>query len=339
MNETRFRALMREAIGDEAMQPWITSAVRDRLSTAPARPLRFPWLIAAAVVLIAMSAVLIPQLTSRRITPTPVPASSPTPSPAVVDPLNCRLPVGVAPDQLGFIDTRTGQFTRDTNAPATSIEADDGALSPESYSAAAHVWVPVHATQMAPDGRSYVITKGRELHIIDDATGADRTLWTGSADLLFDWWGASGIVVTEELPSVQGGKTWLVDPVTAAVVPHEPPRWLTILPTDPHGSGFRPLGIDAEGRYVWWMRAVDKPGIDWVFYEDATGQRVYIYKGTQGDATGFNPGVAFGDSTGIWFNNSSPAAVWHWSPDGGLHKINVTGLPASAIINPAGPCY
>lgn len=339
MNEKQFGALMRAAIGEETMQPWVTSAVRDRLSTAPAKPMRLPWLIAAAVVLIAMSAVLIPQLTSPRITPVPIPASSPTPSPAVVDPFNCRLPVGVAPGQLGFVDTRTGEFTRDATAPATSFEADPGALSPESYSPAAHVWVPAHATQMSPDGRTYASTRGKELHIIDAASGADRTLWTGSADLLFEWWGTDGIEVAEESPSLQGGRTWLVDPVTGSAVAAQPPRWLTPLWTDPRGVGFRPLGMDAQGRYIWWLRAVDRPGVDWVFYETAPGQRIYIYKGTEGDARGFDPGVAFADGTGIWFNDFSHSALWHWSPDGGLHKIVVAGLPASAILNPAGPCF
>ena len=102
MDETRFRALMHAAIGDQAMQPWLPTAVRGRLAEPKQR--RVPGTVAAvATILVAalvVAGLVIPQLLAnthvRVSTPTLTPATTPNSKlPVVVDPSNCRLPVTV----------------------------------------------------------------------------------------------------------------------------------------------------------------------------------------------------------------------------------------------------
>src|SRR6266480_2620218 len=116
MNETRFKSLMREAIGDEAMHPRLASAVRTRLAEQPARAagIRLPLLVAGAVLVAVTAAawLLAPLLTSR----TAAPAESPSPATSV-DPSHCRLPV-LTQQGYGFINTETGQFTENGNPVA-----------------------------------------------------------------------------------------------------------------------------------------------------------------------------------------------------------------------------
>ena len=342
MDESRFRDLMREAIGDESMQPWLAAAIRDRVAARRPTSSRLPWLIAAALLVVVVAALLVPQLTANRshaVVPAATP--SPAPSPTQVDPLGCRLPVGVAPGEFGFIDTRTGQFTRDASAPVASFAADSGALSPVSYSTALHVWVPVQPTHVSPNGQLYAWVLGHDLHVTEIATGIDSVLWTAKVDVYFWRWDAQGILVFPEL-SPSEARAYLIDPASGAAVEVPVPRYgFTGLLTDPRGgSGFRSIGMDAEGRMLWYFYGYDRPGnVDWVFYETSPGQRVYIFKGTQGDATGFDPDAAYADATGVWFTDHLHSAMWHWSTNGGLRKISITGLPASTVLELAGPCF
>jgi len=98
----------------------------------------------------------------------------------------------------------------------------------------------------------------------------------------------------------------------------------------------------AKGTYQGYAE-LEKSPIEIV--AKAPGQRVTIYKGTQGDTTGFDPFQAIGDGSGIWFSDYEIHGLWYWDPSSGLHKIVVKGVPgqlagpnSSAYVNPAGSC-
>jgi hypothetical protein len=205
---------------------------------------------------------------------------------------------------------------------------------------------------VSPDGRSFVWTSdlpgGTELHRYDIATGKDTTLLTFPTREYILRWDLEGIRVGDQPfdPMRLGSlTTWLVDPTTgeasqqAILITNFP---FTFLPGDPqgHGGGFHPLGTDAQGHVIWWFFNLDKPGaVDWVFYETAPGQRTYIFRGTQGDATGFDPDFAFGDGTGVWFTDHMHGVIWHWQPGSDLHKVALAGSIAGTSLAVAGPCF
>jgi hypothetical protein len=302
--------------------------------------------------------------------PTPIP----TTTRASVDFLNCRLPVVVnggaqLKSEVGFVDTRSGHYTKDGSASVAGLPVREGGISvgkppggppaPAWYSAALRRWIPVGGSTLAPDGRSYlwvrVLPEGStssnfekaELHRYDVASATDRTLWTYAGSIDVSRWDASGILVNTVPP--QGGVQvwWLVDPRTGTAARTNAPAayasffGFTLLPDDPPElvSSVSGLGTDSQGRTVFRLGSGTS---EWVFFETAPGQRVTIYRGKQGDAIGFDPGRAMGDATGIWFVASSGPTLWHWQQDTGLHKLTVTGLPGSAnstvYVNPAGSC-
>lgn len=336
MDENRFRSLMREAIGEESMQPWVASAVRDRLLVRRPNPSRLPWLVGTPLVLVIAAVFLVAQLTANRTHNAVVPAASPSTSPVAVDPSGCRLPVLLANGQAGFIDTSSAGFNPDASA-------GQGA---QSYSPAARKWVPVPPRQVSPDGERYASTQGHQVHVTDIASGEDRVLWTAGIDVYIWRWGAEGVFVTDQLPPLPGANFWLVDPATGAAAQAPIPATayrFTPLAGDPHGTdgtSFHSLGFDGSGRSIWWFFNLDKPGAaDWVFYETAPGQRVYIYKGTQGDAMGFDPDMALADSTGIWFFDRIHNAIWHWQVGGELTKVQPPPRAAMLLVaSIAGPC-
>jgi hypothetical protein len=305
--------------------------------------------------------------------PTPIP----TTTRASVDFLNCRLPVVVnsgeqLKSEVGFVDTRSGHYTKDGSASVAGLPVREGGISvgkpsggppaPAWYSAALRRWIPVGGSSLAPDGRSYlwvrVLPEGStssnfekaELHRYDVASATDRTLWTYAGSIDVSRWDASGILVNTVPP--QGGVQvwWLVDPRTGTAARANAPAayasffGFTLLPDDPPElvSSVSGFGTDSQGRKVFRLGSRTTGAPEWVFFETAPGQRVTIYRGKQGDATGFDPGGTLGDATGIWFVASSGPTLWHWQQDTGLHKLTLTGLPGSAnstvYVDPAGPC-
>lgn len=302
--------------------------------------------------------------------PTPIP----TTTRASIDLPKCRLPVMVTigaqlKSEVGFVDTRSGHYTKDGSASVAGLPVREGGISvgkppggppaPAWYSAALRRWIPVGGSSLAPDGRSYlwmrVLPEGStssnfekaELHRYDVASATDRTLWTYAGSINVSRWDASGILVQTVPP--QGGYAlwWLVDPRTGTADRANAPAayaaflGFTPLPDDPPEllSSVSGLGTDSQGRTVFRLGSGTS---EWVFFETAPGQRVTIYRGKQSDATGFDPGRAMGDATGIWFFASSRPTLWHWQQDTGLHKLTLTGLPGSAnstvYVDPAGPC-
>jgi hypothetical protein len=345
MDETRFKSLIRDAIGDEAMHPRLVSSVRTRLAERPgtATGTRLPLLIAAAVlVAVAAAAWLVAPFLTSRSTQIAVPAASPSAA-AAVDPLNCRLPVLGQDGNYGFVDTRTGQFT---------VGVSPLPMTPQAYSTSLHRWLPVPPAQVEPDGTRYVWLNGRELHRFDIGWNRDVVLATFGFDVYIWRWELDGIRVSDQPfePMRPGGvTTWLVDPATGAAAQQVTPIKnfpFTFLPGDPQGTGgagggsLHPLGTDSQGHVIWWFFNLDYPGaVDWVFYETAPGERTYIFRGGQDDSTGFDPDNAFGDGTGVWFTDHLHGAIWYWQPGIELHKVALTGLPARTSLAVAGPCF
>jgi hypothetical protein len=387
MDETRFRALMHVAIGDEPMQPWLTTAVRSRLAEPPRRQVAGP-MAAVATILVAavvVAGLVLPQVLANRHVPNTgprvLPAASPstTPAPSVVDPSNCRLPVtverGSGPPsqvavQVGFVNMRTGKYTRDAN-PLIARLPDGGLPGSMFYSSAVRRWLPTNSTQVAPDGGLYAWVqslpvgavypryKASELHVYNLVTGLDRTIFTFRGAISIWRWDAAGIhAIVGQVNADAPPQTWrLVDPATGALTRDTISPIMSFpmfkpLPGDPHDANFTSPGMTADGHTIWWFDNLDSPGAaDWVFYETAPGHRVYLYHGVEGGATSFDPELALVDSTGIWFSDADyvlnlKPALWHWQLGAGLRKYRLAGLPslfsgsnAYILVRPAGPCF
>jgi hypothetical protein len=391
MDESRFRSLMHVAIGDEPMQPWLTTAVRSRLAEPPRRQVAGPIAAVAAILVAAVvvAGLVLPQMFARHVpntSPRVLPAATPsaTPAPAAVDPSNCRLPVTVergsgppsqVATQVGFVNTRTGRYTRDASASVAGLPGRDplaGASDVATYySPAVQRWLPVSAGEVAPDGRAYAWVKtlpvgsvypnfkSSELLIRDVAASTDRIIWTYAGAINVQRWDSGGIRVN--VGPVKGNPPpqswWFVDPTSGALTrDHNPPLRsfppFKPLPGDPHDPNFTSPGMTAGGQTIWWIGNLDRPGApDWVFYETAPGHRVYLYRGVEGAATSFDPEVALVDSKGIWFSDADyvldlKPALWHWQLGVGLRKYPLSGLPslfngsnAYILVRPVGPCF
>jgi hypothetical protein len=311
-----------------------------------------------------------------RTAPTPAAASN-VPLPV------CRLPVIVSlesgpPAQLqtdpGFINTGTGQYTPDSSASVTGLPGgaviringkpnSSRSAAPAFYSESLRRWLPVDARSVSPDGASYVwerlLPEGSndsnfarsELHRYDVAASMDRVLWTyvGSIDVVR--WDASGVLVETVPPNGGVLITWLVNPATSSAAQQASGfaarPGLTQLPGDPlHNGGFvygNVPGAEFDGRQIYRIGSREPGTPEIVAYETTPGQRVTIYRGSQGDATSFDPGSGVGDAAGIWFTDYAGRVLWRWQPSTGLHKVALSGLPNSGpnwsiSETPAGAC-
>jgi hypothetical protein len=106
-----------------------------------------------------------------------------------------------------------------------------------------------------------------------------------------------------------------------------------------HGPAGNIIGFDNQYRPIYRFGSRD-PGVAYkVVLLSAPDQAVVIYSGHQGDATGFDPTEAIGDSHGIWFGDFFNSAVWLYHA-GTLDRVPVNGLPqgSASIIDLAGPC-
>ncbi len=377
MNEERFRTLIREAVGEEPMPDWLATAVRSRIAQPQSTASRARWiaLLAACVAFALIAIAIVPRVlpSTRPVVPGSTPP--PTATPNEIDPANCTLPILLATaskdflstSTVGFVHTSTGQFSTDASAspsvaglPTDSVDSIGTPGPPQalSYSPAARRWLPVAPDRISPDGLSYAYlqrtyppgpgaTPSSQLWRYDITTGKRTHLWSVGIEVYPIKWTASGILVPDQLA---GGHRWVVDPVTGAATELGLGTSGLFVPLsgDPHGTdgtGFHGVGLTAAGQTIWWIFNLDKPrAADWVFYETAPGKRVYIYKGTQGDSTGFNPDAAFADITGIWFSSYRVAPlvwhVWHWDAVRGLRRVDANGLTAKTVIPvPAGPCF
>jgi len=384
MNEERFRTRLRGALGEPPPSD-LRRGLEARLTAGPSRPrFSMLGPLAATLALLTIAGAVGWRLVYQRNAASTVKHSTvatTAPTIAAVDPLNCRLPVVIMresgpPGQLttepGFVDTRSGQYVKDNSAsiaglPGGAFEGTNvkpyRAPAPAWYDDVVKRWLPVGRMLVAQDGRSYIWTRllpdgsninnleSMELHRYDLTTATDHLLWSSSAaQINIGRWDASGIVV-DTIPLSGGPLTfWLIDPQTGAAT--EQPyvnryQAPTMLPGEGQNGSFSwgSFGNDSQGRTLYRIGSRQPGDQEWVFYESAPGQRVTIYKGHQGDATGFDPGQPSGDGRGIWFSDYETRGLWYWDLASGLHKIPVKGLPAqlpgpnSAVyVNPAGAC-
>jgi hypothetical protein len=317
--------------------------------------------------------------TVKRATATAAPL---VPTAAAIDPLNCRLPVVITresgpPLQLvtdpGFVDTRSGQYVKDNSAsiaglPGGDFEGTDAkpfrAAAPVYYDGVVKRWLPVGRGLLAPDARSYIWTrllpsgsnisnfKNVELHRYDLTAGKDRLLWTYPGIMTIQRWDAAGIFLETNPPPPGGGTLlfWLVDPDSGAATQQpsvNPMQGPVKLPGEGQNGAYSwgSFGNDSQGRILYRIGSRQAGDQEWIFFESAPGQRVTIYKGQQGDATGFDPMTPMGDGRGIWFGDFGTGELWYWDPASGLHKVPVKGLPtplagsnSTVYVNPAGSC-
>jgi len=379
MNESQFRSLLREAIGNEPSPAWLATSVRSRLQAPPTRSIPTHLMVAVATMAVLLGGVVGLQWLAAGQTPVVGPAATPSTSPSpnlvMVDPTNCRLPVmverGAGPPsqlstQVGFVNTMTGRYTRAAvslaGLPRSEPYGWPGTPSPIVYSPAVKRWLPIVQVELAPDGLSYLWTRtlpvgvpypkytSEELHRYDIAGAIDHLVWTYRGDFAIQRWNANGILVDAGPVRSQTVSWWLIDPTTGAAVRTAGPKYTFPAFKPPPGDptmNLGSIGADAYGYAVWQIRDPDRPGtLNWVFYETAPGQRVTIYRGKTGDAIDFNPRDALTDSTGIWFDSFDTQSVFHWQQNAGLRKVVVTGLPSrlpganSYIdITPKGACF
>ena len=304
-------------------------------------PIRWIGLVAASLAVAVVLVVIAPRVLNRSVAilpgATPIPAASPRTSD-----FDCTLPVIAGNNLTGFVNSATGAYRP---ASKVSIAGLPGFGAPMAYDPAVRRWLPVPSHQVSPDGLAYVYVKfrpgtlgGGQVRRYDLLTGADVELWDGG-QAAAPYWSNTGIYI---LQRANFSTQFHIDPATDKVT--QLPIPFKLLPGDPPWIGSTAadnIGLTADGQWIWWYFNLQMPGaVDWVFYETSPGMRVYIYKGTDGDATGFYPETALADTFGTWFSdNGNTQFVWHWDERTGLRRVNVTGLPHVLDVVPAGPCF
>jgi len=358
-------------------------AARETRGSTRRLPLRSLALTVGLVLVAAFAGWRLTEQHVRSASVTPSPANA-TAAPFVASgQTQCRMPVVVMlesgpPGQgqtgTGFLDTGTGQYTADPTASvaglpggafAGTVGKPPSPSTPVFYSESLHRWLPVEGSNVSPDGASYVWARllpvgsnfsnfrKSELHRYDVASAVDRTLWTYPGTIGVHHWDASGILVDTVPPT--GGQLieWLINPTTgvaarqAPAVNIGPP--LQQLSGDPlEGGGFNVgnvPGAEFHGHQIYRIGSRDPGSPQLIVYETSPGQRVIIYRGSQGDATKFDPFYGWGDAAGVWFTDYGGQVLWRWEPATGLRKITLVGLPpllpgpnSGAYVRPAGVC-
>ena len=369
MNENEFRDRLRGALGEP---PPLSSPVftpsRARLARAYPRGmavLAFVLALLLVVVLVATRVALRPQGTN-------LPAAKPSPvAQAAPDSFPCALPVVAVSEagnpgqnpvlsmSLGFVNIPAGGFQADPSATVGDLPRGDAGYA-GFYSAELKRWLPASARTVSPDGRAYayvaLLPPGAnysnfttsELHVVDVAKKADRTVWPYKAGIQVLAWDSSGILAST-VPA-QGGTMllWRIDPASGGVAqaprdadPNSLP--LTVLPPS---RSYSYLGTDAQGRSVFRLGSRD-PGTKYSVVMVQSGQLTTLYTGAAGDSTDFDPQGIYSDAHGLWLGNFDGALVWLWSQSAGhLQSFKVSGLPpepkgyaySNVSFGPAGKC-
>jgi len=150
----------------------------------------------------------------------------------------CRLPVyqlsadPSTPTTTGFVDVTTGVFQED---PEGAFTYDSTALlyrsvaspvlsgsSPATYDRQARRWLPTHAAAVSPDGSRFAYSAGvpnsplATVHVVDVATGRDRTLELPNRSWIIKGYAAEGIYLGQGYDRRAPG-LWLVNPDTGAL--------------------------------------------------------------------------------------------------------------------------
>ena len=150
----------------------------------------------------------------------------------------CRLPVyqlsgdPSTPTTSGFVDVTTGVFQED---PEGAFTYDPTALlyrsvatpvlsgsSPATYDRQARRWLPTNAAAVSPDGSRFAYAAGARnsplstVHVVDVATGRDRTLGLPNRSWIIKSYAAEGIYLGQGYDHLWPG-LWLVNPDTGAL--------------------------------------------------------------------------------------------------------------------------
>jgi hypothetical protein len=337
MNNAEFRDLMREAVGNEQAGPWLSHAVRTRIAEPAPRTSRAPLLalLSACIALAVIAVAIAPRFIHLARSLTPAVAT-----PSGVDPTNCTLPVIVYDmgsnngAQVGFVDTHTGAFSADGSASsglnqlpsdqqyvgapsATEARYANGQRTIQSYSAAAHRWLPVPPERVSPDGLSYVYTVqtgppswtvdgsaaraagvgATTLMRYDIGTGTSSTVWAPGGAFFVDKWTTNGILVnapdsygSNPAAAFAGSPELFVDPETGVTTPVH--RSTTTVVSLPNGGG--------------WEIHVPIP--------NPSGS--FIYTVNYSSFIGFTEAGDLIQMTGTWQVPSAPMFVYYDQMDG-----------------------
>jgi hypothetical protein len=158
--------------------------------------------------LVAASCASPPQPSST----TSLPAAPPT----ITVSFSCRLPIAwdiTTPQgglrKFGFLKFPEDTVTEDPGAPAGSF----------FYDRAFARWLPVAREAVSNDGRRYAYTTGSAflgtsgtLHVVDLASGADRTLYSGDTVFRVVSFAPEGIYLTLQAPEGRSRGLWIQDP-------------------------------------------------------------------------------------------------------------------------------
>lgn len=134
--------------------------------------------------------------------------------------LSCRLPIAwdVSTPQgglrkFGFLKFPEETVTEDPSAPAGSF----------FYDRALARWLPVDREAVSNDGRRYAYTTGSAflgtsgtVHVVDLASGADRTIYSGNTVFRVVSFAPEGIYLTLQAPEGRSRGLWIQDPAGGA---------------------------------------------------------------------------------------------------------------------------
>lgn len=362
MREDEFRDRLRDALGEPPPMP------APRLGPAPSTPRLYPR--AMGLVAFALAVLLVVVLVASRLTfhtrSQVLPAATPSTKVAqpALDSFPCYLPVqmtqeagnqgqrGTLSSTAGFINLPDGNFTADTHAAVTDLPGPADRV-PGTYSVKLHRWLPASITDLSPDGLSYLYVKqlgsaGSELHVVDTATRADRTLWTTSESAGFWSWNSAGILVSTSPPNGGIGHAWRIDPATGTATAASQSE----IPGLPSQSLVASLGggqwgtSGTDGVHLVLRQGTAEQGTSYSIFIVEGGAATKIYSGTNGDATDFYPEGIYVDAHGFWFGNHDGTRMWLWKQESGLRDFKVTGAPPApagyqfyfVTFYPAGPC-
>jgi hypothetical protein len=192
------------------------------------------------------------------VSPTPKPSLSPSSTTGSVGGRSCRLPVvtwtqtaqgRVAAE--GFLTYPTGQLTSDASGgvvlDGTRYRSTakpylyGGGPGAGSYDWPLGRWLPVKPRSVSPDGLHYAYsTDFGAIHIVDVATGIDRTLKGLEGPDYVLYYAKEGVYFNQEWEGPPGPGLWLLDPVTGTVQ-----------------AVFRDKSVDAVGGFAAWLPDVN----------------------------------------------------------------------------------
>lgn len=367
MNESTFRSLFREAIGEAEAPPYLGSQARQALKQSIDQ--RSPRLreglvvLAALVVAIAVVAVLLgPRMFPHVQQPVGVP--SPSPSPLVPSPSPdanaCRLPVivddetsGTRKTSAGFIDVASGQFAADSNVSFADLPYGYGSSTPidlhnAAYDPVVKRWLP--STFISPDQRSYLYVTDKagssELHMYNVAQRTDITVWTSRDAILYEYlrWRSDGIYAqTTPFGGAGGSRAWRIDPVSGQATEIDMTSFMLPYPNLVGSPGrVQVEGLDPDRAvYITPGRIT---GAQYTAFVIIDGKRTDIYSGVMGDQMDFDPVDVWYDGPRLWFANFDAQYLWSWTAATALtrHSVQIPGAPRTAThfagYSIAGPC-